>query len=211
MMLRLRLLAHTERTKVMRKEVVTYLAALTLSVPLFAFITSPGKADHDYVKIVVFIESGDFFSGKKVEHQVYWKQGRSRVKTGTTNIWKWKLQSVGDDFSFQTESGNLVVQGKTASGLAGVLTWWCRWEVEACKKLKEKFIIGPFINYEFTFSGGRNSARGVGSHDGYPSYQIFENGVRIYYHKHKPNDVGLLFGRGDIKVNLNYKYPRLPH
>ncbi len=194
----------------MRKKVVTYLAALTLSVPLFAFITSPGKASHDYVKIVVSIERGDRFAGKKVEHQVYWKEGRSRVKTGTTNIWKWKLPSVGDDFSFQWTESGLVVQGKTASGITKVFSSWCILEIKLCEKLKEKFI-GPFINYEFTFSGGPGSARVVGSHDGYPSYEIFQNGERIYYHKHKPKRVDLLFGRGDIKVNLNYKYPRLPH
>ena len=153
------------------------------------------KASHDYVEVVVSIESGDFFSGNKVTHRVYWKKSEQEYTTGTTDIPfggnTIRVRSKGDDFNFQLDDEGLVVKGKTASGLTGGL--------------------GPFINYEFRFTGGPDGAYVSGCHDGYPSYAIYDNGKLVYTYKHKSLRLWKLFGKCDTQVRVSYTYPRLLH
>ena len=70
------------------------------------------------------------------------------------------------------------------------------------------FGIGPGIDYSFHFTGRPDNARVEGCHDGYPSYYIYVNDKRIYYHRHKKINLISLFGKCDTKVSVPFTYPK---
>jgi RHS repeat-associated protein len=63
---------------------------------------------------------------------------------------------------------------------------------------------GLQINYNFNITHDANDGRGhlSGSHDGYPSYEVWAAGRKIY--DHHQGHLGQLIGSGDVSVNRNY-------